>query len=329
MPGLDPGIHSETAVPRSAVEEWIAGSSPVMTTEKGTTMATTGEANRRLGRGLDALLGVYNPAEEQPADGYDGRRMVPLAAIHPNPRNPRRNFDPQELDDLADSIRTHGLVQPIAVRPVGDGEGYEIIAGERRWRAAQKAGQHKVPVILFEVTDRRALELAVVENVQRTDLNPVEEAMGYQALMEEFAYTQAELGEAIGKSRVHIANTLRLLKLPDSVLEALATGKLSAGHARALIGSPDPEGLARTIVKRRLSVREAERLARRQAEGRDAAPRRPAVEKDADTRALEKELSDRLGLRLELTHRPDGGGEVRIHYRDLDQLEALIRKLRG
>jgi ParB family transcriptional regulator, chromosome partitioning protein len=187
-----------------------------------------------------------------------------------------------------------------------------------------------MPVIVFEVTDRRALELAVVENVQRTDLNPVEEAMGYQALMEEFAYTQAELGEAIGKSRVHITNTLRLLKLPDSVLEALASGKLSAGHGRALVNATDPEGLARTIIKRGVSVREAERLVRRHADGRAEARRpQPAVEKDADTRALEKELSDRLGLRLELRHRPDGGGEVRIHYRDLDQLEALIRKLRG
>jgi ParB family chromosome partitioning protein len=180
----------------------------------------------------------------------------------------------------------------------------------------------------MDVSDRRALELAVVENVQRADLNPVEEAMGYQALVEEFDYTQAELGEAVGKSRVHVANTLRLLKLPEPVLAVLASRKISAGHARALVTAPDPEGLARTIVKRGLSVREAERLARRQAEGGEAARRRPAAQ-DADTRALEKQLADALGLRLELRHRPDGGGEMRIHYGDLDQLEALCRRLRG
>jgi ParB family transcriptional regulator, chromosome partitioning protein len=287
------------------------------------------EPTRRLGRGLDALLGTSNPDEERPADSLAGRRMAPLAFIYPNPRNPRRDFDEKELDELALSIRTHGLVQPIVVRPVDDGAGYEIIAGERRWRAAQKAGLHEVPIFVFQVTDRRALELAVVENVQRSDLNPVEEAMGYQALIDEFLYTQAELGEAVGKSRVHIANTLRLLKLPESVLEALASGKLSAGHGRALVNATDPEGLARTIVKRGLSVREAERLVRRHAAGEDSGPRSPAPAKSADTRALEKSLSDALGREIDLRHRPDGGGEMRIHYRDLDQLEALCRRLRG
>ncbi|HEX2256351.1 MAG TPA: ParB/RepB/Spo0J family partition protein [Afifellaceae bacterium] len=290
-------------------------------------MAATGEANRRLGRGLDALLGVYGPTAEQRRSDGGGPRTIPLALIHPNPRNPRREFNADELDNLAASLRTHGLVQPIVVRPVGEGERYEIIAGERRWRAAQKAGLHEVPVTILAVSDSKALELAIVENVQRTDLNPVEEALGYQALMEEFDYTQADLGAAVGKSRAHVANTLRLLKLPPPVLEALERGALSAGHARALITAPDPEGLARKIVARGLSVREAEKLAQRTEDGETGARRRTET-KDADTRALEKELSDALGLRLELRHRPDGGGEMRIHYRDLDQLEALCRKLR-
>ena len=292
-------------------------------------MAAAGEANRRLGRGLDALLGVYGPAVEQARSESGGPRRVPLALIHPNPRNPRREFNADELDNLAASLRTHGLVQPIVVRPVGDGERYEIIAGERRWRAAQKAGLHEVPVAILAVSDSKALELAIVENVQRTDLNPVEEALGYKALLEEFDYTQADLGAAVGKSRAHVANTLRLLKLPAPVLEALEAGALSAGHARALITAPDPEGLARTIVKRGLSVREAEKLAQRAEAGGGASRRRPAPAKDTDTRALEKELSDALGLRLELRHRPDGDGEMRIHYGDLDQLEALCRRLRG
>jgi ParB family transcriptional regulator, chromosome partitioning protein len=294
-------------------------------------MAMAGEPTRRLGRGLDALLGGYGAvAQAENADA--GQRTVPISLIHPNPRNPRRDFDPDELDGLAESLRAHGLVQPIVVRPAGGGsETYEIIAGERRWRAAQKAGLHEVPVVVLPVSDAKALELAIVENVQRTDLNPVEEAMGYRALMEAFEYSQADLGAAVGKSRAHIANTLRLLKLPEAVLAALEAGALSAGHARALVTAADPERLARRIIERGLSVREAERLAQAAADDAGGTTRPTAREpvKDADTRALERSLSDVLGLRVDLRHRPDGGGEMRIRYRDLDQLEALCRRLRG
>lgn len=292
------------------------------------------EPTRRLGRGLDALLGDYAPKPEpasaendQQATERGDRKTVPLAFIHPNPRNPRTSFAQEDLDDLAVSIQAHGLVQPIVVRPMPDRpNAYEIIAGERRWRAAQKAGLHDVPVTLLEVSDKEALELAIVENVQRADLNPVEEALGYQALIEEFDYTQADLGATIGKSRVHVTNTLRLLKLPDEVIDYVRSGQLSAGHARALVNAVDSIPLARRVVENGLSVRETERLV--QSPEKKPVSRAP-TEKDPNTRALENELEAQLGMKFDIRHRPDGKGEVRIAYGSLDQLDSLCRKLRG
>ncbi len=289
----------------------------------------TTEPQKRLGRGLDALLGEFGrmPAADAPA----GRRQsqVPLALIHPNPRNPRHEFASEDLDDLAASIRSHGVVQPIVVRAMaGPGETYEIIAGERRWRAAQRAGLHDVPVIVLEVDDRQALELAIVENVQRTDLNSIEEALGYQALIDEFSYSQADLGTVIGKSRVHVTNTLRLLKLPAEVQEAIKSGALSAGHGRALLAADDPGGLARLVIDKGLSVRETEMLAQSAAgEGVRRARSSGAARKDADTRALEKQLSDVLGVAVDIRHRANGKGEIRLRYKSLEQLDALCRLL--
>ncbi len=292
------------------------------------------EPKRRLGRGLDALLGDYAPQPDLSTEGNlppesletEGGRTIPLGFIHPNPRNPRTTFAQDDLDELATSIRSHGLVQPIVVRSVeGRSNYYEIIAGERRWRAAQKAGLHDVPVTILDVSDQQALELAIVENVQRADLNPVEEALGYNALIEEFGYTQADLGSKIGKSRVHVTNTLRLLSLPDGVIEHVRSGALSAGHARALVGSDTAEALADQVIARGLSVRQTEKLVRAPKAPAPTKPAKPA--KDADTRALEKDIEAGLGLSVDIRHKSDGKGEVRIAYRSLDQLETLCRKL--
>jgi ParB family chromosome partitioning protein len=288
------------------------------------------EQRRRLGRGLDALLGAYSPAaEERVTKPEAGRRTVPIGSIDRNPRNPRRDFRREELDELAASLRQHGMVQPLVVRPAGRGEErYEIIAGERRWRAAQMAGLHDVPVSVLDVSDREALELAIVENVQRADLNPVEEAHGYQALIEEFGYTQADLGEIIGKSRVHVTNTLRLLKLPGPVLTMLQSGQLSAGHGRALLAAADPERLAGAVVEKNLSVRETERLAQLPQADPQPRPKRRSA-KPADIVALEKDLTAALGLRVDLRHDESGRGELRIAYRTLEQLEAVCGRLRS
>lgn len=286
-------------------------------------------ARRRLGRGLAALIGDI-PAE--PAPGREpprGFRRVPTAAIRRNPRNPRRHFDEAELDHLASSLKTHGLVQPLLVRETGP-DAYEIVAGERRWRAAQRAGLHELPVVVREVDDREALEIAIVENVQRADLNPIDEAAGYEALATEHGHSHAEIAEAIGKSRSHVANTVRLLKLPDRVKAHVAEGRLSAGHARALIGAADPEGLAARIIAEGLTVRDAERLAaepvaaavKARAKATAAAP-----PKDADTRALEKLVSDRIGLKVDIAHRADGGGSITLAYSTLEQLDEICRRL--
>jgi ParB family chromosome partitioning protein len=281
-------------------------------------------SRKRLGRGLAALIGeIDKPAEpEQKPLASDGR--IPIEHVAPNPRNPRRAFAESDLADLAQSIREHGIVQPVVVRPTATAGRYEIIAGERRWRAAQRAGLDTVPVLIRDVNDRVALEIAIVENVQRADLNPVEEAMGYQQLIDEHDYTQADLGQIIGKSRSHVANTLRLLKLPDVIRDMLTDGSLSAGHARALVGANDPLSLAKRIVEGGLSVRQAEALSQQPA----AAERKQAVkaEKDADTAALEKQLSDASGLKVVISHK-DKGGEVKIAYRSLEQLDELCRKL--
>jgi ParB family chromosome partitioning protein len=284
-------------------------------------------SRRRLGRGLAALIGEMDrpAAVEKSAAPADGQ--APIEFVAPNPRNPRRNFGDADLADLAQSIREHGVVQPVVVRPSGEAGRYEIIAGERRWRAAQRAGLTHIPVIVRDVNDRTALELAIIENVQRTDLNPVEEALGYQQLIDEHNYTQADLGQVIGKSRSHVANTLRLLKLPDVIRDMLINGDLSAGHARALVSAADPAGLAKRIVEDGLSVRQAEALAQLPAESvREPSPSVPR-DKDADTLALEKLLSDVTGLKVAIAHR-DRGGEVRIGYKTLEQLDDLCRRLK-
>ncbi|MBO3758264.1 ParB/RepB/Spo0J family partition protein [Ciceribacter sp. L1K23] len=285
-------------------------------------------SKRRLGRGLAALIGEM----DQPVDGAARKsavnpdRSVPIEFISRNPRNPRRYFNEDELQDLAGSIRQHGIVQPVVVRTLSS-DRYEIIAGERRWRAAQLAGLVEIPVIVRDVDDRTALELAIVENVQRSDLNPLEEALGYEQLIAEHGYTQNDLGEVIGKSRSHVANSLRLLKLPDEVRTMLAEGSLSAGHARALVSTGDPVGLAKTIVHKGLSVRDAERLAQNHIRGETISSAGAAKEpKDSDTVALERSLSDRLGLAVTISHKGDGG-QIRINYKSLDQLEVVCRLL--
>ncbi|MBB3384591.1 MULTISPECIES: ParB/RepB/Spo0J family partition protein [unclassified Rhizobium] len=286
-------------------------------------------SKRRLGRGLAALIGEMDqptPLDaSRPAVNPD--RLVPIEFISRNPRNPRRYFDETELHDLASSIRQHGIVQPVVVRTTSV-DRYEIIAGERRWRAAQLAGLIEIPVIVRDVDDKTALEIAIVENVQRADLNPLEEALGYEQLIAEHGYTQNDLGEIIGKSRSHVANSLRLLKLPDPVRDMLAAGSLSAGHARALVSTSDPTGLARTVVSKGMSVRDAERLAQNdikaQNDPRPAGARRD--EKDSDTLALERTLSDTLGLDVSINHRGNGG-QVKISYKTLEQLEEICRLL--
>ncbi|PSJ62135.1 ParB/RepB/Spo0J family partition protein [Pseudaminobacter soli (ex Li et al. 2025)] len=286
-------------------------------------------SKKRLGRGLAALIGeIDKPAvAAQPVVSSDGH--VPIELVAPNPKNPRRHFGDAELTDLAQSIREHGVVQPVVVRPTAGQAGrYEIIAGERRWRAAQRAGLAEIPVIVRDVNDRTALELAIIENVQRTDLNPVEEALGYQQLIDDHNYTQADLGQVIGKSRSYVANTLRLLKLPDVIRDMLVDGQLSAGHARALVTAADPVGLAKRIVEEGLSVRQAEMLAQLPPEVVQEAKVSAPVEKDADTLALEKLLSDVTGMRVAIAHKAKGG-ELRIGYKTLEQLDDLCRRLKA
>jgi ParB family chromosome partitioning protein len=286
-------------------------------------------SKKRLGRGLAALIGEIDKpaAPAQPVVSSDGH--VPIEFVAPNPRNPRRHFGDAELTDLAQSIREHGVVQPVVVRPApGEAGRYEIIAGERRWRAAQRAGLAEIPVIVRDVNDRTALELAIIENVQRTDLNPIEEALGYQQLIDDHNYTQADLGQVIGKSRSHVANTLRLLKLPDVIRDMLVDGQLSAGHARALVTAADPAGLAKRIVEEGLSVRQAEMLAQLPPEVVQEAKVSAPVEKDADTLALEKLLSDVTGMRVAIAHKAKGG-ELRIGYKTLEQLDELCRRLKA
>ena len=285
-------------------------------------------SKRRLGRGLAALIGEMDQpvpvGEARPTVSAD--RTVPIEFVARSPKNPRRYFDEAELQDLAGSIRQHGIVQPVVVRTISS-DRFEIIAGERRWRAAQLAGLVEIPVIVRDVDDRTALELAIVENVQRADLNPLEEALGYEQLIAEHGYTQNDLGEIIGKSRSHVANSLRLLKLPDPVRDMLADGSLSAGHARALVSTPDPVVLAKTIAQKGLSVRDAEKLAQNHIKAQQApAPSDVRESKDSDTIALERSLSDRLGLSVSINHK-GGGGQLKINYKSLDQLEEICRLL--
>jgi ParB family transcriptional regulator, chromosome partitioning protein len=284
----------------------------------------------RLGRGLAALIGDVRA--ESLLERPRGQRRLPTDALRPNARNPRRAFANAELDELAASLRERGIIQPIVVRPDrAAANGYEIIAGERRWRAAQRAGLHEVPVVIIEATDAEALQLAIIENVQRADLNPLEEAEGYRVLMEEYGNSQEEIARIVGKSRSYIANTLRLLKLPDAVKAHLQSGKLDAGHARMLVGEPNAEELADEIVALNLNVRQVEAMAReralkagkKQTNGRVASAS-PA--KNADTLALEKRLSDALGLVVGIDHRGDRG-VLSIRYRNLEQLDDIARRL--
>ena len=279
----------------------------------------------RLGRGLAALIG--DVGEESAAiDRVRGPRRVPIELLRPNPRNPRRTFSDTELEGLAGSIRERGVVQPIVVRPVrGSPDNFEIIAGERRWRAAQRAGLHDAPVIIVEASDREALELAIIENVQRADLNAIEEAMGYQALAQEFGHGQEEIAKVSGKSRSHVSNTLRLLNLPDSVKAYVADGRISAGHARALLAVRNPEAVAREVVAKGLNVRALETLVQELTTESTRAPR-PRAAKDIDTIALEKRVSDALGLAVSVDHR-GGSGVLHIRYGSLEQLEDVLRRL--
>lgn len=297
-----------------------------------------GESPRnRLGRGLAALIGemdqpvVAENATNEPASQASNLvdNMVAVELVRANPDNPRRLFSNDELGDLANSIRQHGIVQPILVRPIVDADPYqyEIIAGERRWRAAQLAELHNIPVIIREVADKQALEIAIIENVQRSDLNPIEEATGYQQLIDDHQYSQAEMAQVIGKSRSHVANTLRLLKLPEGVQAMVSTNALTAGHARALVTADNPEELAKRIADEGLSVRQVEALM--QTPQPAAKKQRSAEEtsKDTDTMALERSLSDLLGLKVAVSFKTDGSGEVKIKYQSLEQLDDICRRL--
>ncbi|WP_101066759.1 ParB/RepB/Spo0J family partition protein [Roseovarius salinarum] len=289
---------------------------------------------RGLGRGLSALMADVN--EETAPDVEEGTRRsdmtVPIEKVAPNPEQPRRSFDEENLNELASSIREKGIIQPLIVRPrPGHDDEYEIVAGERRWRAAQIAKLHELPVIVRDFDDTEVLEVAIIENIQRADLNPVEEASGYMQLMDRFGHTQEKLAEVLGKSRSHIANATRLLHLPDEVQSLLRDGKLSAGHARALITSDTPLDLAREVMRKGLSVRETEKLAKAGI-GKPAKKQRAgsSSEKDADTKALEGDLSANLGMRVTVDHKPGGeAGQVIIRYDSLDELDSLCGLLSG
>ncbi|MDZ4689926.1 ParB/RepB/Spo0J family partition protein [Terricaulis sp.] len=258
-----------------------------------------------------------------------GPRSIPIDLVQRNPQQPRKHFDEADLSELASSIKTHGVLQPILVRPIADGR-FEIVAGERRWRAAQRAGLHTIPAVIRELNEVEVLEIAIVENVQRADLNPIEEAQGFQALIDRFGRTQEEIADAVGKSRPHIANMLRLLKLPEDLQEMVRDGRLSSGHARAILTSPDPRGLAQKAISEGLNVREVERLAQ-VAKDEKHGPRASVVAaeaKNADTRALEQSISNALGLEVTISDK-NGAGEVKIAYKSLEQLDDVIRRLRG
>jgi ParB family transcriptional regulator, chromosome partitioning protein len=280
-----------------------------------------------LGRGLAALFGEAGTRLSDDPGGARpiGAQIVPIEAIRPSPFQPRRHFAEEELEGLAQSIREKGIVQPLLVRPIADAAAdFELVAGERRWRAAQRVGLHEVPVVIRSLGDSEVIEIALVENLQREDLAPLEEAEAYSRLTREFGRSQAGLAEAVGKSRSHVANTLRLLSLPAPVRTSLEEGALSAGHARALLGAPDPASLAREVVRRGLNVRATERLVRRRA-AHPAPRRRPA--RDTNTLALECELAAALGLRVTLAPKRRGGS-VTLHYTSLDQLDRVVALLR-
>ncbi|MDT0681486.1 ParB/RepB/Spo0J family partition protein [Roseicyclus sp. F158] len=289
--------------------------------------------NRGLGRGLSALMAEV-PVDGDAATGspetlQSADRTVPIEAVEPNPDQPRKDFKRDALEDLASSIRAKGILQPLIVRPSPRASGkFEIVAGERRWRAAQLAKLHEVPIIERELDDLAMLEIAIIENVQRADLNPVEEGLGYRALIDRFGHTQEKLASSLGKSRSHIANSMRLLNLPDEVLSMVREGSLTSGHARALITADNPAELARKVIAKGLSVRETERLAKAEAPARQKTRSSAKSEKDADTQALESDLSANLGLKVDIRHQEgDGAGSMTLSYSNLDQLDALCRIL--
>ncbi len=283
----------------------------------------------RLGRGLAALMGDVGEEAQVSGDASSRRpRKAPIENIAANPRNPRRNFTETELAELTASIKERGIIQPIVVRPArGKDDHYEIIAGERRWRSAQRAGLHEVPITVVEATDAQALEFAIIENVQRADLNPIEEAAGYLALMDEFDHTQEDVAQIVGKSRSHVANMVRLNKLSEPVKALVQSGGLSAGHARQLLGQPNALQIAQEIIKRGLTVRQIETAMRKDGAAQAREVLGTSRVKDADTKALERRVSDALGLEVTVDHRADGGGTLHVKYSDLDQLDGVLRKL--
>lgn len=287
--------------------------------------------SRGLGRGLSALMADVTEENTRQAESTGSGQadlFVSIERIFPNPDQPRRDFTPEQLDDLANSIREKGVIQPLIVRRRG-ADGYEIVAGERRWRASQMAQLHEVPVVVRDYDDTEVLEVAIIENIQRADLNPVEEAMGYRQLMDKFGHTQEQISGAMGKSRSHIANLMRLLNLPEEVRNLLKSGDLSAGHARALVTSDNASELARKVVKGGLSVRQTEKLVKKPSSlVEQTKNKRPKTHKDADTVALEGDLSANLGMKVQVNHQSGGeSGKISIDYQTLDQLDELCRIL--
>ncbi len=286
-------------------------------------------AKKRLGRGLAALIGD-DITEEGVIEDARSLRHVPIEFLKGSPNNPRKTFKEQDLEELAKSIREKGLLQPLVVRAGKEPHTYEIVAGERRWRAAQRAGIHEVPVLIRELSDGEMLEIALIENIQRSDLNPIEEATGYSQLTEKFGYTQQQLAESLGKSRSHIANMMRLLNLPESVQEKVEEGTLSVGHARTLIATDQPEALAEKMISLGLSVRQAESLIKKPVKlKKDKAVKPNIQEKSSDVRALEKELREALGLIVEIKSENDEAGILSIRYTNLEQLEEVCMKLKA
>ncbi|MDZ7905440.1 MAG: ParB/RepB/Spo0J family partition protein [Cypionkella sp.] len=284
---------------------------------------------RGLGRGLSALMADVNMDNSRSAPSAERTpdTSLPIEAITPNPNQPRRVFEPQAMEELAESIRQKGVIQPLIVRPSGDGR-YEIVAGERRWRAAQAANLHELPVVIRAFSDSEMLEIAIIENIQRADLNAIDEAQAYKQLMDRFGHTQEKIAEGLARSRSHIANLLRLLTLPAPVQDLVRAGRLSSGHARALIGNPDAEIIALQVVAKGLSVRAVEEMMRKPAAqkgGSAPMPRRVSIEKDADTRALEADLAASMKLAVAIDHSASGGGTVTIAYKNLDDLDRICR----
>ena len=293
-------------------------------------MSDVGKRQRGLGRGLSALMADIEPSSKETSDiktQFKNDTLLPIEKIHPNPDQPRRYFDKDDLSDLAASIRAKGIIQPLVVRSHPSKEGdFEIVAGERRWRASQIAQIHRIPVVVREFSNEDVLEIAIIENIQRADLNPIEEAAGYRQLMDKFGHTQDQMAQALGKSRPHIANFLRLLALPEYVQDLVIKGKISSGHARALITSSDPSGIAKIIIARGLSVRQTETLVKNPVGEKPI--RLPETPKDADTKALEGDLSAALKMKVLISHKPNNAsGEIKIQYKNLEQLDDLCRYL--